>query len=129
MALCVAHEPAAAEQSDRPGRKLTRRGWPPRTTLSGYAREIARGRSIMGLLGRLRPRDLLGRHPADTGPVVTVVVPMFNAAPFVERCLKSLLIQTHQTFRIVCVDDHSTDDTYGRAVDQFGADGRIDVLR
>ena len=54
---------------------------------------------------------------------------MFNAAPFVERCVKSLLIQTHQALRIMCVDDHSTDDTYGRVVDQFGADPRVSVAR
>src|SRR5262249_11822597 len=39
------------------------------------------------------------------------------------------LIQTHQAFRIVCVDDHSTDDTYARAVDLFGGDRRINVVR
>src|SRR5262245_44891202 len=122
MALCVADEPAAAEQSERLGPKLTGRVWPPRTRLSGDGRELARGRSVMVRLDRLRARALLRADPADDGPIVTVVVPMFNAAGFVERCLKSLLIQTHQAFRIVCVDDHSTDDTYARAVDLFGGD-------
>ncbi len=84
----------------------------------------------MRLIDSLSPRDLVRRsgRPSFERPV-TVIVPMFNASAFVEPCLKSLLVQSHQALEIVCVDDHSADDTYSRAVDQFGADYRVNVLR
>src|SRR5262245_50808620 len=94
------------------------------------AREIARSRVLMRLIDVLRPRDLLCRRVRPSSePPVTVIVPMYNAADFVAPCLKSLLIQSHQALEIVCVDDHSHDDSYSRVVDQFGGDARINVLR
>ena len=129
MTLCQVEELAPGDRSQGGGRKPPRRIWSPRGRLSPYAREIARGRSLIRLLDVLRPRDLLRPRRPDPDQLVTVVVPMFNAAPFVERCVKSLLIQTHRALHIMCVDDHSADDTYSRVVDQFGADRRVNVVR
>ena len=42
---------------------------------------------------------------------VSVLVAAFNAAPFLEKCLSSLVGQTHADLEILCVDDASTDDT------------------
>ena len=130
MRLRSAPVPAAGETS-HPRNGLPARRVPyPRACQSDYAREITRGHSVIGLIDALRPRDLVrGCGRGDRERLVTVIVPMFNAAEFVERCLKSLLIQTHQALEIVCVDDHSADDTYSRAVDQFGADRRVSVVR
>jgi glycosyltransferase involved in cell wall biosynthesis len=44
-------------------------------------------------------------------PLITVIVPVFNAARYVSQALESLLAQTYPDFRIVVVDDASTDDT------------------
>ena len=40
---------------------------------------------------------------------VSVVVPVFNAEPYLERCLQSLLGQTLHDLEIICIDDASTD--------------------
>lgn len=42
---------------------------------------------------------------------ITVVVPAYNNAPWLPRCLDSLLNQTHQNLEIIVVNDGSTDDT------------------
>ncbi|MCR5294932.1 MAG: glycosyltransferase [Lachnospiraceae bacterium] len=41
--------------------------------------------------------------------LVTVVVPVYNVAPFLERCIRSVLEQTCASFELILVDDGSTD--------------------
>ena len=40
---------------------------------------------------------------------ISVIIPIYNTAEFVGRCLESLLIQTFQDFEVIVVDDCSTD--------------------
>ena len=42
-------------------------------------------------------------------PLISIVVPVYNAGPHLEPCLKSLLAQTYRPLEILLVDDHSTD--------------------
>ena len=42
---------------------------------------------------------------------VSVVVPVFNAKPYIRRCLDSCVSQTMQDIEIIVVDDASTDGT------------------
>lgn len=43
-------------------------------------------------------------------PIVSVIVPMFNAGRYIENCLNSLLLQGFRRWEAVVVDDGSTDD-------------------
>ncbi len=43
------------------------------------------------------------------GPLVAVVVPLYNKAPFVAATLRALMRQTYQNLEVVVVDDGSTD--------------------
>ncbi len=42
-------------------------------------------------------------------PLISIVVPVYNAGPYLEPCLQSLLAQTYRPLEILLVDDHSTD--------------------
>ncbi len=42
-------------------------------------------------------------------PLVSVIIPMYNAAKFIPQTLESLAYQTMQDFEVVVVDDCSTD--------------------
>ncbi|SDB65050.1 Glycosyl transferase family 2 [Flavobacteriaceae bacterium MAR_2010_188] len=49
-------------------------------------------------------------------PLVSVIMPLFNAAPFVEETIQSVLKQTYPSIELIIVNDHSTDDSYARAL-------------
>ena len=44
-------------------------------------------------------------------PLVSVIIPAYNAGPFVDATLRSLLVQTWKPLEIIVVNDGSTDDT------------------
>jgi hypothetical protein len=62
-------------------------------------------------------------------PRVSVVVPAFNAAPYLEQALASALGQTMPDLEVVVVDDGSTDSTATIADCIAARDPRVRVLR
>lgn len=42
---------------------------------------------------------------------VSVVIPAYNVADYLDECLGSLIVQDHEDWEAICVDDGSTDDT------------------
>ena len=42
-------------------------------------------------------------------PLISICVPVYNVAPYIERCVRSLMGQTYQNIEYVFVDDGSTD--------------------
>lgn len=44
--------------------------------------------------------------------MVTIVIPCYNVAKYIKRCIDSLVDQSFQKFKVILVDDKSTDDTY-----------------
>ncbi len=65
-------------------------------------------------------------EPTRMTPNVSVVIPLFNKRPYIERALKSVLTQTMQDFEVIVVDDGSTD-CGADFVHRF-ADSRIRLL-
>ena len=45
-------------------------------------------------------------------PLISVIVPCYNAENFIDKCLQSLCKQSYKNLEIIAVDDFSTDDTF-----------------
>lgn len=59
---------------------------------------------------------------------ISVVVPVYNCAPYVERCIRSILAQTYPKLEIICVNDGSSDGS-GKILDYLALeDSRIQVI-
>ena len=57
--------------------------------------------------------------------LISVIIPVYNTALFLEECLNSVLAQTYRNFEIILVDDGSTDGS-GDICDRFASlDSRI----
>ncbi len=54
--------------------------------------------------------DGMEMYKEDT-PFITIIVPAYNVERYVERCLDSLAGQTSRNFKVVLVNDGSTDRT------------------
>jgi glycosyltransferase involved in cell wall biosynthesis len=64
----------------------------------------------------------------STAPIVSVIVPAYNAEPFIERTLDSVLSQTYKNLEVIVVDDGSTDATREIVARIAEHDGRVHVL-
>lgn len=59
---------------------------------------------------------------------VSVIIPVYNVAPYLEDCLKSVVNQSYRNLEIIAVDDGSTDNS-GSILDEWAKkDSRIRVI-
>lgn len=64
----------------------------------------------------------------EKSPIISIIVPVYNAERFLARCLDSLVNQTYPNLEIICVNDGSTDHSR-EILEQYAAnDTRINVL-
>lgn len=73
-------------------------------------------------------------HAAETGasphePLVSVVIPVYNAASSLDETLRSVRAQTYHNLEILIIDDGSTDDSIDIASRHCEADPRIRIIR
>lgn len=60
--------------------------------------------------------------------LITVLLPCYNAMPFLESALDSIQKQTHENLEILCIDDGSKDETLTYLQEQAKADPRIKIV-
>ena len=69
-----------------------------------------------------------GEMVLGDGIAVSVVVPVYNAAPYLSEMLVSLSAQTLRNIEIICVDDGSTDGSAAILSEFAASDSRIKVI-
>lgn len=59
---------------------------------------------------------------------VSIVIPIYNAAKFLDQCLDSIEAQTYQNLEIICINDGSTDNSLEIIQKHAAADARYVVV-
>ena len=54
---------------------------------------------------------------------LSIIIPVYNASRYIERCLQSVETQTLQNIEVILVDDHGQDDSMAKAK-AFGAESK-----
>jgi glycosyltransferase involved in cell wall biosynthesis len=62
------------------------------------------------------------------GPLVSIIVPVYNAEKYLQRCLDSLVCQTLRNIEILCVNDGSTDGSSAILAEYAQKDSRITIF-
>ncbi len=57
--------------------------------------------------------------------LISVIVPIYNAEPYLAKCIESLLQQSHTALQIILVNDGSTDNSLAIAQDYAAREQRI----
>ncbi|NJN94723.1 MAG: glycosyltransferase family 2 protein [Anaerolineales bacterium] len=62
-----------------------------------------------------------------TNPLVSVIIPAYNAQDFIAQTIESVIKQTYSHWELCIVDDGSTDDT-AKIIQSYSSDNRIKYL-
>ena len=60
--------------------------------------------------------------------LVTIIVPVYNTAKFLNQCLHSILRQTYKNIELIVIDDGSTDESVDICEEIQRNDQRISVI-
>lgn len=61
-------------------------------------------------------------------PLISVIIPIYNAEPYLAQCIESVINQTYHKLEIILVDDGSTDGSSAICDAYAAADPRIKVI-
>ena len=61
-------------------------------------------------------------------PVISVIIPVYNAEEYLHRCLDSVISQTFHDIEIICINDGSTDNSLTILQEYADKDSRISII-
>lgn len=68
------------------------------------------------------------KNAMEANALLSVIVPVYNAAQYLKKCLDSVSNQSYRNLEIICIDDGSTDNS-GAILDEYAAkDSRFIVI-
>lgn len=68
------------------------------------------------------------RIDEELSPLISIIIPAYNAEDTIERCVKSALLQTYLNLEIIVVDDGSSDDTVKKIRALIEHDSRVKLI-
>lgn len=66
---------------------------------------------------------------SELKPVVSIIIPVYNAACFIESTIQTVLDQTYSEWELILIDDKSTDDSIKLITPYLKRDKRIKLLK
>ena len=63
-----------------------------------------------------------------SGPKVSVIVPVYNVASFLPKCIESILTKSFSDFELILVNDGSPDESFQICHDYQEKDSRIKII-
>ena len=85
---------------------------------SQCGRHVRLGKTSASVIGHKQARSGPGRGRSMTTSGVDILIPVYNAQDTLEQSLRSVAAQTHSSFRVIVIDDGSTDRS-GELLDQI----------
>ena len=67
-------------------------------------------------------------HAQNHQPLVSLVVPIYNVADYLEQCLASIQSQSYTNLEIICLNDGSTDSSLALLEAYAARDGRLVII-
>ena len=67
-------------------------------------------------------------NSASSVPAVSVIVPVYNSAPYLRQCMDSIVGQTLRNIEIICVNDGSTDESPAILREYAEKDPRVRII-
>lgn len=64
----------------------------------------------------------------NKNPLISIILPVYNASPYLPQCLNSVLSQTYQNWELIAVDDASTDNSLDILNSYAQKDSRLKIL-
>ena len=64
----------------------------------------------------------------QTQPLISIIVPVYNAEKYIQRCIDSILAQTYHNFELLLIDDGATDRSGAICDDYASKESRIKVF-
>lgn len=61
--------------------------------------------------------------------IISIIVPVYNSELYLKKCLDSIISQTYKNIEIICIEDHSSDDSLRILREYEKKDQRIKVIQ
>lgn len=60
--------------------------------------------------------------------MISAIIPVYNTAMYIEKCIRSIMDQTYTNMQIICVDDGSTDGSLEIMQELSKEDARVEII-
>ena len=76
----------------------------------------------------LKPHTAPHASQSFPAPLVSIIIPIYNVAPYLSECIQSVIAQSYENLDIILIDDGSSDESLEIALEFAKKDKRIFVI-